>query len=180
MGTNSILAIGAVLIFGTFMSSSNKLMIGNTQVAEQNEYYITALSLAQSVVAEARTKSFDQKTVSGSVPVADSLSAFCGPDGVGEIVPSPDTLVTGSPFSASAPGYLSTVRFNDVDDYNGYRRKVNTLRAEGYTVAVRVGFAGVTNPDSAAAGKTFCKKMTVTVRSPYLSDSVMVSYAFLY
>ena len=39
---NIISAIGALVIFGTFLGSSNRLMVGNTQVAEQNEYYISA------------------------------------------------------------------------------------------------------------------------------------------
>ena len=41
--SNIILAIGALVIFGTFLSSSNRLMTGNTQIAEQNEYYISAI-----------------------------------------------------------------------------------------------------------------------------------------
>lgn len=180
MGSNTILAIGAIMIFGTFLSSSNKLMIGNTQIAEQNEYYITALSLAQSVVAEAKTKAFDQKTVSLAVSAPESLSVTIGPDGATEFVPNPDTLVKSSPYTANTPGFLSNLKFNDVDDYNGYTRKVNTPRAEGYTVKVLVGYASSTYPDSAKGSPSYCKKMTVTVKSPYMPDSLNISYSFFY
>jgi hypothetical protein len=180
MGTNTILAIGAIVIFGTFLSSSNKLMIGNTQIAEQNEYYFTALSLAQSVIAEAKTKAFDQKTVSTGVSVSDSLSATLGSDGSTELVPSPDTLMTSSPYTTIIPGFRSSFKFNDIDDYNGYKRKVNTPRAEGYTVSVTVAYASSTYPDSTKFSQTFCKKMSVTVKSPFMPDSVAVSYAFVY
>ena len=58
MGANMILTMGAILLFGVFLNTSNKLMIGNNQNASQNEYYVTALSLVQSVIDEAKTKQF--------------------------------------------------------------------------------------------------------------------------
>ena len=180
MGTNVILAIGALVIFGTFLASSNRLMTVNTQIAEQNEYYISAISLAQSIISEAKAKAFDQNTVSGSAPSVDSLSLTLGPDGVAESVPAIDTLITSSPYNAQNPGYRSTFKFNDVDDYDGYKRLVNTPRAEGYTISVRVSYASPTYPDSLKATPTFCKKMTVSVKSPYIPDSLSLSYAFVY
>src|ERR1044072_1586977 len=98
MGSNMILAVGALIIFSTFLSSSDKLMIMNTQLAEQNEYYLTALSLGESLITEAKTKAFDQMTVTNPVTMPDSLSAVLGTDGASEAVPSPDTLITSSPF----------------------------------------------------------------------------------
>ena len=180
MGTNTILAIGAMVIFGTFLSSSNRLMTGNTQIAEQNEYYLTALSLGQSVIAEAKTKAFDQKTVTTAVSAPESLSVTLGSDGSTESVPNPDTLITSSPYTTNTPGFFSNLKFNDVDDYNGYKRKVNTPRAEGYTVSAKVAYASATYPDSGKFSRTYCKKMTVTVKSPYIPDSLTVSYAFFY
>ena len=202
MGSNVILAVGAIIIFGTFLSSSNNLMTGNTQIAEQNEYYITALSLAQSIIDEAKAKAFDQKTVAvDSVsmmklimtpPTLDSMTAAnaLGKD-AGESVPNPDTLTTASPFSASMPGFLSSSRLNDVDDYANYSRLVNTPRAEGYKLRVQVNYASETYPDSMQAVKTFCKTMTVFVTSRFLpsrrlpngttvQDTVKLSYAFTY
>ena len=202
MGANIILAVGAIIIFGTFLSSSNNLMTGNTQIAEQNEYYITALSIAQSVIDEAKAKAFDQKTVavdSASMmklimapPTIDSMTApgALGKD-AGEAVPNPDTLTTASPFSTASPGFFSSSKFNDVDDYAGYSRLVNTPRAEGYKLRVSVSYASETYPDSAKAAKTFCKAMTVYVTSRFLpsrrlpsgtvvQDTVKLSYAFTY
>src|SRR5262249_34588498 len=100
MGSNTLLAVGALIIFSTFLSSSDKLMIMNTQLAEQNEYYLTALSLGQSLIAEAKTKAFDQNTVTNPVISSDSLSAVLGTDGASETVPSPDTLITSSPYTS--------------------------------------------------------------------------------
>ena len=182
MGANIILAMGALVIFGTFLSSSNRLMTANTQIAEQNEYYISAISLAQGVIDEAKSKAFDQNTDTSIVTLTGSLTApgSLGKDGAAESVPNPDTLYSGAPFSASSPGYRSTAKFNDIDDYNDYKRRVNTPRAEGFTVSVKVNYANETTPDLSLAVRSFCKRMVVTVSSPFLTSPVKLSYAFTY
>jgi hypothetical protein len=94
MGANMILTIGAILLFGVFLNSSNKLMIGNNQIAAQNEYYVTALSLGQSVIDEAKMKAFDEKIIGiplGSAKV-DTVTAVgsMGTDKVAEVAANPD------------------------------------------------------------------------------------------
>ena len=177
MGTNVILAIGALIIFGTVLSSSNRLMSVNTQIAEQNEYCISAISLAQSIIEEAKSKAFDQK---GNLAAPDSGSTFLGPDGLAETISQPDTLVGTSPYSSTNKGFLSMTKYTDVDDYNGYKRLVNTQRAEGYSLSTKVGYANPLSPNTTSVSKTFCKLMTVTVKSPYMPDSLTVTYAFIY
>ncbi len=180
MGTNTILAIGALIIFGTFLSSSDRLMTANTQIAEQNEYVLCAISLGQSVIEEAKTKAFDQYSIGKPLPSPDSASTVLGRDGLAEFIPMPDTLTSASPYSSTYRGYLSAVKFNDVDDYNGYSRLVNTPRAEKYTVSVKVSYRDPSNPDNTTGSKTFCKLMTVSIKSPFISDSLTLSYAFFY
>lgn len=186
-----ILAFGALLIFGILLTSSNRLMIGNAKIADENEYYISALSAAQAVLDEAKTKSFDQRTVNKLQLIPDSLtaSAALGRE-AGEAIPSLDTLSAQAPFTQSSRGYRSMVTFNDIDDYNGYRRLVNTPRAEGYRIFVSVKYAGETNPDSLKSVRTFCKKMDISVISPYFAklekngimvpDTIKLSYTFTY
>lgn len=173
MGSSLLLTIGSLVMLGLFMLSANGLISDNIHTAEENEYYLTALSLAQSVIDEAKTKSFDQVTVTS---VVSSPSAFTTPAGLG-----PDTgeSITG-PDSASGGVYLSLSRFNDIDDYQGYIRLANTARADRYTVTAAVEYANALSPDSSSAVGTFCKKMTVTVTSPYLPGPVSLQYAFVY
>jgi hypothetical protein len=191
VGSNIILAIGALVTFGILLSSSNRLISGNTTIAEQNEYYISALALGQSVIDEAKTKYFDQRADSMGVARPESLSVTLGRDGLTEAdVPSTDTLTSAAPFSSNAPGFRSQSKFNDVDDYNNYRRLVNTPRAEGFSISVKVMYASQTTPDSASVAPTYCKVMYVYVTSPYLPriesegmshpDTVRLSYAFTY
>lgn len=193
MGANMMLTIGSILLFGMFLSTSNKLMTGNSQIAAQNEYYIAGLSLAQSIIDEAKTKEFDQNTVGKIVSSITGLTTVgsLGRDGGAEAVPSRDTLSSRAPYSATNKGYFSAARFNDVDDYNGYTRIVNTPRAENYQVRVTVNYASETSPDALKASRTFCKTMTVKVTSPFfraigevggvaIPDTLKISYAFLY
>jgi hypothetical protein len=192
MGANMMLTIGSILIFGLFLSTSNKMMTGNSQIAAQNEYYVAGLSLAQSVIDEAKSKAFDEKTIDSirTTPAAMTAVGSLGKEG-GEAVPATDTLSSLAPYSAANKGYMSAVRFDDVDDYNRYTRLVNTPRAEGYRLSVSINYASDTCPDSAKNIRTFCKRITVKVTSPYfreigqaggkaIPDTLNISYAFTY
>jgi hypothetical protein len=174
MSNNLVFVIFGMILLGTFMLMANGLLLENSIAADMNEYYLTAMSLAQSVIDEAKTKAFDQKTVSGPVTSKDSLTSPSNltREGSGEVVPVPDTL--------TSQGFLSSINFNDVDDYNGYRRLVNTPRTNGYMLAAAVRYVSSTYPDSASSTMSYSKKMTVTVTSPYFPDSLKVQYIFVY
>jgi hypothetical protein len=191
MGANMMLTIGAILLFGIFLSTTNKLMIGNNQIASQNEYYIAGLSLAQSIIDEAKTKAYDENTILQDTMVARdrlTVSASLGKDGGPETFSLPDLIRTTNPFTTRYPGYSSSASFDDIDDYNGYRRTVNTSRAEGYRLFSWVRYSSETNPDSTSAARTYCKVITVKVTSPYFRkssenggpDTLTLSYAYTY
>ena len=85
-----------------------------------------------------------------------------------------------NPDTATESGVAAFTKFDDLDDYNGYVRLVNTPRAENYRVEAAVSYASVTFPDSSKSTQTFCKKMTVTVTSPFFPQPVILTYAFTY
>jgi len=183
MGYNILLALGALAMFGTFLGSSNRVIMGNNQIASQNEYYIAALSYAQSVIDEAKTKSFKGKTgvVTGTKDGASvSLSNTIGIESLDEKFPYPDTL--------SPRGYQSEFKFDDVDDYHGYRRLVNSPRAEGYMLHVAVAYVERDKPNKTESSPTTAKRMIVSVTSPYFPkiekdglaypDTLKLTYVF--
>jgi hypothetical protein len=174
MGNSMILVIGGLILMGMFMLSANGLMFQNTQTAEQNEVFLTAISVGQSVIDEAMTKAFDQATVSTPVTSAASLTSISslGSDYGGEIVPVPDTLSGGQ--------FFSTARFTDVDDYQGYSRRVLTRNTYPLTVSVAVQYVSETTPDLVVGAPTFCKRMTVTVSGDQLDAPVVLQYVFTY
>jgi len=160
MGVNIMLALGSLVMFATFLGSSNKVMIGNSQIASQNEYYIAALSYGQSVIDEAKTKSYEGTiSTSGTKGVITTKSLLLGPESASERITWVDTL--------GPKGYASEQRFDDVDDYLGYRRRVNSPRAEGYEISATVNWVDETDPNSISTSMTDYKMMVVKVTSPY-------------
>jgi hypothetical protein len=156
MRINMLLALGALMMFATFLGASNRVMIGNSQLSSQNEYYIAALSYGQSVIEEAKTKDFQGTVKAGGVLAP---SPIIGIESDEERIGYVDVL-TGN-------GYASGQKFDDVDDYNGYVRKVNSPRAEGYMLLTTVNWVDESDPGLVSATPTKCKRMVVNVTSPY-------------
>ncbi|HTK80764.1 MAG TPA: hypothetical protein VL633_00580 [Bacteroidota bacterium] len=198
MGANMMLTIGAILLFGIFLSTTNKLMIGNNQIASQNEYYIAGISMAQSVIDEAKSKAFDKNTAGQDTMVA--VANLTAPGSLGRDAGEgtfsyPDTLNSFAPFTPAYKGYYSAALYNDVDDYNNYVRVVTSNRsarnltiAEGYRLSATVRYGDPLNPNSVSAARSYCKVMTVKVTSPYFRknrenggpDTLTLQYAFTY
>jgi hypothetical protein len=174
MGDSLMLVIGGLIILGIFLLGANSLLLDNTTLAQQNEALLTAISLAQSVVEEAKTKAFDQNVLSGMPCSRDSLTSvsLLGPDGSSDTVPFPDTL--------SVLGFHSTSRFNDVDDYNGYTRRVNTPRGGPFDITTNVEYVSEVAPDLSLSTTSYCKKMTVRVTGPQLANPLSIQYIFAY
>jgi hypothetical protein len=165
--------IGALLLVGIFFISGNRRIVEGKISADGSEYTITAVSLAQSLIDEAKLKAFDEQSMAGPVLRSDLTSnSSLGKDGGTESVPVPDVTASS--------GYASATKFDDVDDYKGYTRLVNTSRASGYSITVSVNYASETYPDSVKSVKTFCKRMRVTVTHPNIPSPVVVSYPFVY
>jgi hypothetical protein len=173
MGNSFLLILGSILLLTIFTLASNSLIGENERIAEESEFNLTAFSLAQSIIDEAKSKEFDQQTVGAELttPITLTPADQLGPD-AGEAIGGAD--------STSPNGYKSMTHFNDVDDYNGYQRYVNTPRADGYNISVQVLYASPSCPDSLLTTPTFCKHMYVSVTSPYISNPVNVQFAFIY
>jgi hypothetical protein len=184
MGHNLLLTIGALLLLGTLIVSTKNLISYNEVDSRDNEYVLAAYGAAQSIIDEAKTRAFDENTVAAALidTAGLTLQASFGREGAGETVPAVDTMVTSAPFSATYPGYPSSVRFDDLDDYHGYTRMLKAARAyEGDTVRVAVAYVSLADPGGAGTGfRTLSKRMTVTVTGKYLSRPVTLSYGFTY
>jgi len=169
-----LLTVGAVILFGTFLISSNKLLINSIIVADESEYSMTAVSLAQSIIDEAKTKSFDEASIGKVITHRDSLTLalLLGPDTYAEQISGTDTL--------GSNGFQSMQKFDDIDDYKNYTRRVDTPEAEGFILETTVSYVSETDPDSPQLLRTYCKRMTVTVTSPYISREIVLSNSFAY
>jgi len=175
MGMNMLSTILAFVLFGALVLSNRTMMENNTSLAAENEVSLAALASAQSIIEEAKTKAFDQNTL-GNAEVADSngLSTRMGPDASEVRPPSPDTLTTN--------GFKSSTNFNDIDDYDGYKRLVRMSSGKDDVLlnSVSVDYVRFSNPQDISAVTTYCKKMTITVTTKYVPRPYTFIYVFAY
>jgi len=171
MGSNYLLTIGAMLLLSLFILTTNRMIMQNNIIQSESEFVITATSLAQAVLDEIKTKAFDENTVTGEISTPDSLSTTLGKD-TGESFSYPDVSVTSL--------YLSATTFDDIDDYNGYQRTVDTPIAESFSLQVVVSYVYPLNPETSSGTNSRCKLVTVNASSPYISIPISLKYAFTY
>lgn len=148
MGTGQLISLmAAFVLLSRLLLSVNQTIITKNELVQESEATIYATTLAQAMIQEVSLKSFDQKTVTTSIFVADSLTprTSLGVD-VGEVFP----------------------KYNDLDDYGNYKRTTKNPRLGNFQTKVSVIYATTTGDSS---GKpTFYKKISVTV-----SDSSKLS-----
>jgi hypothetical protein len=153
----TLITIGAMLILSMTILNVNH-NYNNTSTAMLNtKFNILATSLATSMIEEATGKAFDANTVDNTVSSTTSLTAV-GP-GVGEHYPY----------------------FNDFDDFDGYSRIDSTMPSAKFEIACEVDYINPANPNTAVTPtKTWHKKMTVTVTSDAMEDTVRMSKVYSY
>ena len=153
----SMLVMGGMIFLALVSLRFNSSLLENSTVETENKVALTAFSLADDLLEEIKTRSFDAATV--QFPTND---------------PTDLTPANGlGPKSGEVYPY-----FNDIDDFNGYSRSVSAPHAENYTVKCRVFYVNGNNPDNTSGTQTFYKKVTVTVTSPYMRHSLSLSYIF--
>ncbi len=153
----SLLSIGALLVFSLVSLNFNSTILQNTTVEVENKVYLTAFSLADDLIEEIKQKAFDAATIDFPTTNPESLtSAYSLGHAAGEEYPN----------------------FNDIDDFNGFTKEVSAPHAENYQVNCIVRYVDGDNPDNVVWTQTFYKKVTVIVNSPYLRNPVKLSQIF--
>lgn len=173
MGGNLLITLGAMSLIGLLILTTINGLSNNEITISESEFVITGVSLAQSLIDEIKTKAFDQVEITGTINSPNDLSSTLGPES-GENISMPDT--SGNQVFASLTIY------NDVDDYNGYSRLVNTDIAENFLLTCQVQYVSVSNPENVSGSRTYCKRISVTVTSPFFTTlpSVQIRSAVTY
>jgi len=164
-----LLIIGALTLFSIVSLSVNSLILSKTTAFYQTEAQLTGISVAQSMLDEIMTQGYDSASVTG-IRIWDSTkftpSGRFGPEtspGINEITAvtlpeSPDTLTS----------YSSVRKYNDIDDYNNYKRYYYSSALGLFAVIDSVFYVQESNPDQKSSYQTYFKKIIVTVRHPNL------------
>jgi hypothetical protein len=151
----SMLVLGATVLFALISLRFNTAMLENTTLEIQNKVNLTAFSLADDLIEEIKEKAFDATTVDFQAIDVTQLTA------------------------ANALGHNSSEswpNFNDIDDYNGYSKIVDLPHAEGYTVTCMVKY--VDSDGSELSTQSFHKKVTIAVASKYLNNPITMAFIF--
>ena len=151
-----LLTIGAIVIFGMSMVSTNLLTVEQTEAIYRQQAELYALSIAQGYIEEARAKAFDENTIQNTASSANDFTATAS-SGAGETYPA----------------------FDDVDDFVNIPTDTTTNLGQ-MSVNIDVQYVDVADLEYPVAYRTYYKKMTVSVFSEYLIDTVRVDYIFAY
>ncbi|MGA7161230.1 MAG: hypothetical protein WBZ48_09510 [Bacteroidota bacterium] len=183
--------------------SANKMILENTKYYLQEEAVEQASNFANALISEILTKKFDsQVTLDGTGKVTGPYNSSNYPWPSGNSSSHAATLFDASTaMGASAtaddnvmPGGKADVSpyksirgdngnwFDDVDDYNGYKRTANSADISGYNLAVSVYYVKritLSSPTrdtvETASFQTYWKRIDVTVtHSVYLPPKGLV------
>ena len=157
-----MITIGALFLLSLVILRVTRGFLNTDEVLLDNKLGVLAVSVASSLLEEASGKAFDENTDSATVSSLSGLSTTLGPDG--EVYP----------------------HFNDIDDYNGFKKIDNSIPAARFVDSVSVVYVSDANLNVPSASKTWNKKITVFVSSPSLlradgkPDTIKMSQVFSY
>lgn len=167
----TIISAGLIVLVTIAVINANRLVINSQTTKMEAQARLEASDIAMEIITEARLRKYDEyaDTVFYQATSAFTHYSSLGPES-GESFTLPDTLP-----------YRSPGRYDDYDDFNGYRRKVSTTTLTGYNVWCKVYYATQTYPDKLTTSKTYVKTLEVYVSHPlYLQDTLRISMTKTY
>ncbi len=150
-GQTLLVTVG-LLLFTILVLTVYRTTTSRFAIAIANESILTGTAIAQSKIDEIIQKSFDEKVLSSSITTPDSLTPvnLLGPD-IGE---------------------NDITNFDDIDDYNGFKRVDSLQRLGNFKVQVQVYYVNPYSPDQKSLSRTFAKKIEVTVNNNFITDPI--------
>jgi MSHA pilin protein MshD len=160
----SLLSIGALLLLSVTVLRVNNNILSTDSVLQDSKFGILATSLATSIIEKANKKAFDANTVEDPVSDVSALTGY--PLGPGWWEEPPDSC-------------------NDFDDFHGYKDTIRNLPSGEFYIDCEVFYVNPNNLDSYTSGKTWHKKLTVSVTSPNVGnemrrDTIKLSTVYSY
>ncbi len=154
-----LITMGAMFLLSIIVLSVNNGYLRNNDIILDSKFDILAVSLATSIIEDAKGLSFDANTTGGSNLIYTSQLSTCGP-GASEYYIDRDSN-----------------NYNDFDDYNGLHITYNdtSLESAVFNIDCEAGYISDTNPDVFVSTKTWYKRLDVYLSSPSMTDTVKLS-----
>ena len=171
MGTGQMmLTIGAFVLLGVIILSVNAGFLTVNTTVYSSRVDIMAVSLANSIIEDAASLAFDEKTVGAAITSTSSLTApaSLGLDG------TENRSIVNS--------------FDDFDDYNCYRTnpKLDTILVPGstskfiFSTYCAVDYVDPANPDNISSTATYAKRLKLRTYLPGMTDTIRISKVYSY
>lgn len=153
----TILTIVAIVLLGTNVVSVNRTFTQHGSVLQQTEIGLFGVSLATSLLEEARGKAFDRQSLIGFPTLVTQLTPHdsLGPE-IGEL----------------------RANWDDFDDYNNLRDTVMVPDVDKFYRWATVCYVDTTNPNTKRLYRTWIKRLDVFVKGQNSSDTLQMSYLF--
>ena len=155
-----MLTILAMVLLTVTIINVNRGNLTTSTILDQNRIDILAISLATSIIEDATSLAFDEKTVGAAVATTSSLTtaASLGVDGTE---------------TATKPAL-----FDDFDDYDCYATtpKKDTIAVPGSTASVifwtlcQVDYVNLNSPNTVSASPTYHKRIKLRIFRPGMND----------
>ena len=155
-----LLLLGAILIFSNLVITHNRTSMSQALIVYENESFIYAKSLGQSLLEEMETRDFDENTIN------DGLS---DPEGLTD----PGNLTSES-------GENSMDKFDDIDDFNGFVFVDPTSGHGDYNCTPEVYYVDQDYPDTKESTKFFSKRVDIVITNQYLLSEITMSRIYSY
>lgn len=154
-----MMTIGALLLLSTTMLSVNSNNMMNESFRDEAQFGLLATSIATSLIEEAKSKAFDEKTDTIAVSNVNQLTSLLGlgPD-------AGETYET----------------FDDFDDFDKYTTVDSTMPSAVFNILCEVDYVTTSNLQGSSPIATWHKKLTVTVASPFMADTIRASSIYSY
>jgi hypothetical protein len=147
-----IMALGAMLLLSVIMLRVNTANLTNETIRDDAQYGVLATSIATSIIEEAQSKAFDEKTDTMNVTTLTQLSSVLGPE-------------TGETEST----------FDDFDDYNNFTKRDSTMPSAIFDISCQVVYVDPGNIEGSTSNRTWNKKLIVTITRPISADSSVLA-----
>jgi len=154
-----MLTIGALMLLSTLMLRVNTNNLTTDSIRAEAQYGVLATSIITSIMEEAKSLAFDESTTANSITNLDDLTS------VSKLGPE-----SGETFDT----------FNDFDDFDGYTRVDSTMPSAIFNIGCTIDYVNSSNLLGTSSLSTWHKRITVTVSSDYMTDTLTQSNIYSY
>lgn len=156
----TLLTLAAMMILTQMAVRINASILQTQDVMQNSKFGVTAISLATSIIEEASKSAFDENTIDDMLVTPNGLTAHTS--------------------LGSDAGETNRSLYDDFDDWHGYQITDTTLLSAHYRINCTINYIDPSNPNINLSTKSFHKKLTVSVSSPLMLDTVKITTVYSY